>query len=347
MEEVINKVIEAGAQAPSGGNSQPWRFEIQKNVIFIFALPERDHPILNFRHRGTLIAIGALLENMDIAAHTMQKKLNIQFYPNEEQQMLIARVELLPLDIFISDSLYDAIKNRNTNRKPFIPETLLIEQKEDLYNIRDESRKIKISWIEDAARIKFLGEAVSKNEIVMFENKKLHRLFFNEVVWTREEERKKGKGLFIKTLEMKPLDEKAMKILKHWPVMKIANKFGMARKIARQNSITYASASLVGVISLRDNDEDFIQAGRIMERLWLTATKLGLSFHLITGILFLWQRIRAGEKDFFSKKHIKIIEQAYAAIRDTFQINEGIITLFFRIGRSEPPSAYSYKNTKF
>lgn len=81
--EVIQKILEAGAQAPSGSNSQPWRFEVAGGTISIIMLPEKDHPILNFRNRGTLLAHRALIENIVIAAahYKLKSEKRMVFLP--------------------------------------------------------------------------------------------------------------------------------------------------------------------------------------------------------------------------------------------------------------------------
>ena len=71
MEEDIKKILEISVNAPSGSNSQPWCFEVKNNKVNIIMLPEKDHPILNYHNRGTLIAIGALIENIIITASSL------------------------------------------------------------------------------------------------------------------------------------------------------------------------------------------------------------------------------------------------------------------------------------
>ena len=68
MEETIKKIINYAVWAPSGDNSQPWKFSLKGNQVSIFNLPEKDNPFLNFEQKGSYIAHGSLLENMNIIA---------------------------------------------------------------------------------------------------------------------------------------------------------------------------------------------------------------------------------------------------------------------------------------
>lgn len=340
MSEDIQKILEAGCRAPSGSNSQPWRFMVKDNQISIFALPEKDHPILNFRHRGTWVAHGALLENILITSSHLGYKTDVKLFPDKDYPKFIAKITLEKTSPK-NEPLYSAIWSRAINRKPYKNTPLTIKQKENLLNGANEIADNEIKIIEDPNYLKTLGWAVSVNEIVMLENKALHKLFFDEIVWTKEEEEKKKVGMYLKTLELKPPQKFGLRIASSWPIMNILNKAGMARIIAKQNADIYSQCALMGVILVKDRDEDFITVGRMIERIWLNATAMGLSLHLITGIFFFWQRIMLGGAKEFSEEHIKILKKAYDTTAEIFDVKQNMIALLFRVGDGGEPSARS------
>ena len=341
--KTVQKIIRIAINAPSGSNSQPWKFCVSGNSIDVIALPERDHPILNFRNRGTWVAHGALIENIAISAPAFGYKSRVVLFPDENDKNITARITLDRARKF-KDPLFSAIPYRATNRKPYASLPLTIIQKEELMRSEKEVGGGKLFFVEGNEKLSILGRAVSANEIVMMEDKALHKLFFDEIVWTKDEERRKKSGLYLKTMELKPLQEKALNLLKYWPVMNLLNKLGFAKKIASDNTKTYASASLGGIIAIEKKDEAFLEAGRLMERIWLKVTKMGLSFHLITGVLFLWQRINEEDSFVFSPKHSSLIKKNYSEIESSFNVpRDKIIALFFRVGRSDPPTAFSSK----
>lgn len=345
MEEDIKKILEISVNAPSGGNSQPWKFKIENNRIYIFANPEKDHPVLNYRNRGTWLAHGALIENIIIASCEFGYKADIDIFPDKNNQNLTAIINLEKSNC-AKDSLFSAISLRATNRKPYRKEPLGEEKKNDLLSvIKNEEAKMSVRLIDNEEKMNELGEAMSAAEIVMFENKLLHKLMFKEVVFTKKEEQKKQSGLYVKTMELKSPQQIALRIFKYWPIMNFLNrKANLARTIAAENAKIYASNSAIGVIFTEDKDEAFIQVGRTMERLWLKATEMGLNFHLITGVPFFWQRTILGKlKDEFSQEHIKLIEESYKKITSICSVDNKIIALLFRIGYGDKPSAYSFK----
>lgn len=344
MREDIKKILEVSVNAPSGSNSQPWEFKVKDNEIHIYALPEKDHPILNFRYRGTWIAHGALLENILISSSALRYRAKYRLFPEKNNPNLVSIITLEHSDPK-EDPLYGYIPRRTTNRKRYDFKPLTVEQETELLRSAQEVGGGDIRFVKSRNDMKTFGESGSVNEIVMLENKLLHKLFFDEIVWTEGEEKAKGSGLYLKTMELKPPQRFILKFVKHWPIMSFLNKLGLARMIAKDNSKTYQSGALAGAIVVADKDEDFIAAGRIMQRIWLKATKLGLGFHLITGVLFFSQKIASGETKVFSEEHIKLIRDAYQKIASVFNVSSGIIAIAFRIGYDGEPSARSIKLT--
>lgn len=342
--EIIQKILEAGAQAPSGSNSQPWKFCVRGDEISIYAYPEKDHPILNFRNRGTWFAHGAMIENMAVAAVALGYSIAVkEIFSDKHDRKLIARVTVENSEKKGGDKLHKAVFDRTTNRKIYKNTPLV---REHLAEIESAARGygINIYFTEDKAKIRELAHAVSRNEVVMFENKELHKLFFEELVWTEEELHKKNKGLYLHTMELGSPQRAALKIIKRWGIMNFLNKsVKIARQIAKDNIKVYASAPLMGVAVVKDEDKEFISAGRSIEKIWLTATNLGLSLHLISGISFLWQRIHAGQTKEFSEEHIRIINDAYEKIKSIFGIKDGVVAVLFRIGDGGEPTARSPK----
>jgi nitroreductase len=92
-----------------------------------------------------------------------------------------------------------------------------------------------------------------------------------------------------------------------------------------------------------EEPENFLQTGMGLQRIWLTATRLGLSMQPIAGVLYLHQRLTASGLPDIPENQKKLIITAVNNIQHTFNNPAGIITMMFRIGQSGPPSARSIK----
>ena len=91
---------------------------------------------------------------------------------------------------------------------------------------------------------------------------------------------------------------------------------------------------------------DFIEAGRILQRFWLTATSLGLSFQPVSvGLLYLGQQIQLEAPDKLTSTQVKFAKEAYKNVIDIFNISisQKIPVFSFRIGYTSPPTARSLK----
>jgi Nitroreductase family len=343
--EIIRRILEAGAQAPSGSNSQPWVFEVKDSEVRVRMLPEKDHPILNFKNRGTLLAHGALIENIAVAAEHYGFGCDIRLLPEKNDGSLVAEIGLHEGQKVEDETLFDAIFRRTTNRKPYSTGPVSEVTKHALLSVPSEigEHDVGLKLVDDRGQIELLARAASTNEIVMFENELLHKLFFDEIVWTEQELQRKKSGLYLETMELRPSQRIALHLFRRWQVMRLSNRLGTARSIAGGNARTYASCALYGAVLCGDEDKDFIKAGRVIERLWLKATSLGLSLHLQTGVNFLWQRQKAEGQGLLSDDHLSIIRREYGAMTRILDAKDRIIPALFRVGYSGEPSARSPK----
>jgi hypothetical protein len=344
--EDVKKIIEAGNLAPSGSNSQPWEFKVKDNVIEVIARPEKDHPILNFKNRGTYIAHGALIENIDIASKYFGYEPEIEIFPYKEDKNVTARIILNRNLSSLSESdLFDAIARRCSNRKLFKREKVNNEVKN--YLLKDLNlfdKDVEVLIIEDdkiSEAAKFLANEI----VVFFQNKKLHKFMYNEILWNEDDQKIKP-GLYIKTLEIPPQAIKIFKALGNWYVAKLLSKISFLKKLKEANVYKNSSCSLmIGVVVKTEEAINYINAGRVIEKIWLRATKQNLSVQFMAGLFFLWQQLNFGKKEIFNNPNIEIINESYKNLSEIFGAKNGYLIGVLRIGISDPSSAVSYKRS--
>ena len=111
-------LLQAAIQAPSGDNAQPWRFRLTGNDIHVFLNPETDVSFFNVRQIASIIACGAALENIRIAAASMGLVSSVQILPEGAQENLMATARIQPGEQ-APDPLARHIWTRCTNRRPY------------------------------------------------------------------------------------------------------------------------------------------------------------------------------------------------------------------------------------
>lgn len=342
MTRDLKKILELAVNAPSGDNSQPWRFGLRDGSIDVYNVPEEDDSLYNYQQRGSFIAHGALLENILIAASQFGYETELRLFPGEEQSRLVARVSVKkgsPGD----EPLFPYIAKRTTNRKPYESKPILPEHRSAIMAAA-RSERAGFRLLEDQEKIKGLAKALCLNERLILENYHIHRGLFAFIRWTKEQEREKQNGLYIKTLELKLPQERAFKLFSHWPVINFLSKLGIPKLVARDSAKLYASTPAYGIILAQDaSPETFVGVGRTVQRIWLAATKHGLSLQPTAGLLYLAQRVNDSDTKYFSQTQVREIKTADAKIREVFDVQGALPAMLFRLGYSEPPSAHSLK----
>lgn len=339
---VIEEILSLAVYAPSGDNSQPWRFGFRDGTLQIFNIPERDQSLYNFRQRGSLIAHGALLENISIISHTKGYDPSVNLFPYKEQADLVSEInfqESTPM----KDPLYEYIALRSTNRKPYQKIPLRGEHKKEILDVPKGIRAGEIRLIEEPLQKKNLAKSLSINERLLLENHYIHQVLFSHIRWTEKEEFEAKSGLYVKTLELSPPQRMMFKLFQNWNLVQVLNKFGLSKFLAKQGAKLNDATSALGIIVMpNDSAENFIATGRILQRGWLTTTKLGLCLQPLGAIPYLAQRVFSGDIRLIAPQHATIIKEVYNQIKQIAELSsDQIVTMIFRIGYSGKPSAHS------
>lgn len=337
-QKILEKIIEAGNMAPSGSNSQPWRFVVKNGAIEIIALPEKDHKVLNFRKRGTYLAHGALIENMEIASRHFGLEPRFEMFPREG---VFAKATFRPGHQVPETDLYEDIVRRHSNRKPYKVQPIADADKRFLLEEAHKFPTCELAFAEGPA-IHPIAENLPIDVMISLQNQLLHKLLFEEILW-KEEDQKVRHGLYVKTMEVTSLKAAVFKLLRNWRTAQFFAKIKVPQKVYSENVKTASASGLLGAIAVTDSDTDFITAGRLLENIWVRAARLNLSVQLVTGVLFLWQQANLGDGGIFSPAERNIVDRAYEKVRDAFGTKNRIIAVVFRMGHAAPPTAVSYK----
>ena len=338
----LNEIINAAIYAPSGDNSQPWEFVVNGDVIELYNNPDKDNPVFNFKQRGSLVAHGAAIENISIAALNFGYKANIEILPDPQDSNFVAKIKFEPLENKSPHPLYKFIFQRATNRKPYSLDLLTVEQKNQLTKLTESFQGLNLLLAEQPEEKSVLGRASSIAEQTMLTYKPLHNYFFHSVRWNQAQQDQHRSGLFIKTMELAPPQKLVFKLLSSWPFAKLANKVKIPQFIASENAKVYAQSAAIGVIVAQNNNpEQFILTGRLLQQIWITITSWGLSLQPIAGSLYLNQRLEENSVEGLSFDQQQGIIKAVTNIKKIYGNPPGVITMMFRMGAGGEPSARS------
>ena len=335
-------ILGAAINAPSGDNAQPWRFRFEGERVFLFNKAGADSTLYNFRERGSLIGHGTLIENIVIAASAKRFSVSVRLFPRADEPLRIAELEF-ELARIPPDPLAAHLQARTTNRKPYKKKSLTKEDRDALLATFADS-KFHLSLAEDQSDIAALANAISLNERLILENRAIHDFLFGIIRWNDAEEKAKP-GMHIKTFELPGPGKLVFRLMKTWRGAERLAKLGFSKALPKQTAKLYVSSAAIGAIAIADDQrETFVNLGRRFERLWLTAAARGISLQPITGLPYLYMRIKAGEADALSPEHQKAIVERVEDIRRIFNVpSQATLAMLFRVGYGPPPSAHSKK----
>jgi Nitroreductase family. len=328
----------AGALAPSGDNLQPWSFVADGEELLIRHDPRRDLSLFNVRCLASYISLGAVLENIAIAASNEGYRAVMAYSPNAQDRDLIAKMRFeAGAD---KDALADFLDKRCTNRKPYASRPISPDVLKRISELQEHFPTIGIAWTIDKFKLKQLGQLVSDADRLIFENERIHAHLFSTIRWTQAELENTRDGLPIQSLELGRAGSLAFRGLKRWSVVNFLNRFGFSRIAAKKSVMLMRRCSAAALITAPDTSHlSFMLAGRAFQRVWLQATKEGLAVQPMTAIIFLQLRSRLGDYEGLVGDHVAIIDKLRDDVHELHALpKDRVPAMILRIGFSSPPS---------
>ncbi len=133
MRAVIEQILDLARWAPSGDNTQPWRFEIRSDCeILIHGYDTRDHCVYDLDGWASQLSHGALLETLAIAATHLGYRARASIASEDQDGHVAYRVVLESDPAVATDPLVAAIRERVVQRRPMRPAPLMPDQRRAL-----------------------------------------------------------------------------------------------------------------------------------------------------------------------------------------------------------------------
>ena len=255
----LQTVLQAAVRAPSSHNTQPWYFEVADQRISLYADRTRALPVNDPEDRELTISCGCAMMNMRVAAahEGFAPRFKLRPEPDED---LLAVLELRSPEAQAPDEgeLFPAIETRRTHREPFASEAVPKDAKSALR----EAAEAESAWLhfidDDNDRLR-AARLVEEGDDIQWGNPSWRRELAQ---WMHP--RRKGDGLTVPGLIA--------------PVARLAVRgLDMGKRVGASDRQLAESAPLLAVLgTTEDHAIAWLQAGQALQRLLLTASRLGL-----------------------------------------------------------------------
>ena len=335
-EQVVDYLMQAAVRAPSGDNCQPWRYAGQDDTIHLMPDPAADRSFFNVAQAASLISCGAAAENLIVAASRFGLQARVRIETGGDQPRFNIRLSGRGVP---EDPLQRFIWVRHTNRTLYDRSPLDPAHGVQIQEAVASFDDVRLVLHSDSSRLNEAARLVGEIDRIRAEHRGLHTHLMQMIRFTDQEAADRRDGFPLRNLEAGRAGEWFLRLTRPWPVMNCLNHLGMGKMISRISFQGMQSASAVGLLKVPScRPEHLMVGGRALERLWLTATRLGLSFQPMTAATLFWLRWQRGGRNDFAPQHRRLLEAIWPRYRRLFDVrseSEGHI-LLFRIGKGRP-----------
>lgn len=260
------QIASYASKAPSGHNTQPWKFHITDDTITVVPNLEVALPVVDGNNRELFISLGCAVENLCIAASYFGYTTHII-----ECSIEAIILELTKNDFTIEDSLFHQIEKRQTNRNIYNGNKISDEILQQLQSIPKENgvqfyfTEIGTPFADTITEYIMKGNEIQMADIA-FKNELLSWMRFN-----KKQVEATHNGLSYLVFGNPPLPQ----ILAR-PIVSLFLKPNVQNKSDRKK--IDSSSHFVVYTTQQDTFKEWINLGRTLQRFLLKATEIGISY---------------------------------------------------------------------
>lgn len=256
--DLIERLIGSAVLAPSSHNTQPWIFELANNELRVIADRTRALPVNDPDDRELVISCGCALLNLRAAAAKEGLGTSVSLAPHAQDEDVLAEVSLCgPAEEELA-RLAEAVSERRTYRKRFLPKTVPKDVVAALFAAAETEGAQLVPLTEEAMRTA-VARLVAEGDEALWSNPSWRRELAH---WMHP--RRKGDGLSLPWLAL--------------PAAQIVvRSFDMGGGIgAKDNDLAENSPLLALLTTPADDVANWLAAGQALERVLLKAAAAGL-----------------------------------------------------------------------
>ena len=285
----IEQILDQARWAPSGDNTQPWRFEIvDARHVVVHGFDTRSHCVYDLDGHPSQIALGALVETAAIAASVPGWSMTASRRRDAPDERPVIDLRFQPDPSVKLDRLAACITRRSVQRRPLQTRSLTPAEKNALdAAVGDAFRLQWLEGLQTRLRTAMLLFHSARLRLTMPEAYRVHR---DIIEWNA---RYSVDRVPDQALGVDALTARLMRfVMQSWPRVEFFNRY-LAGTWAPRLQMDFLPALACGahlVLTAKQppaSIDDYIDAGRAVQRLWLTATDLGLQFQPeLTPLIF-------------------------------------------------------------
>ncbi|MBU3070853.1 ThiF family adenylyltransferase [Aestuariicella sp. G3-2] len=293
----IEQVLEWARWAPSGDNTQVWDFELLSDTsVRIHGYDTRDWCVYDLRGRASQIAQGALLQTLEIAANKQSFLVDWQLIEQSDESKTLIDVNLTKTQTAPAAPLLPYIKTRSVQRRLLKRNQITDRVKTQLEQIVGDD--YSLIWVDGNSRWD-MAKLLFRSAKLRLTIKEAYDVHSKVIEWDSQysEDRIPDQAV-----GMDPVGLKLMRwALKSWKRVQFLNRYLAGTWLPRiqldlMPGLYCGAHFILTAKKTPENTEDYLNAGRAVQRLWLEAARLGLQFQPEMTPLIFSQYSESGQR---------------------------------------------------
>jgi hypothetical protein len=131
-------------------------------------------------------------------------------------------------------------------------------------------------------------------------------------------------GLDVTSLDLHPGEIMRLWLMRSWSALETVGAIGGGRSFERSARMLFGTSPNVALLTVSSADrESYFRGGRALQRVWLTASALGLSIHPCSELVSLFARLMRGQGAGLGEGAIQILKPLWQRFRGLFNIAAG------------------------
>jgi hypothetical protein len=275
--DIIHDILGKARWAPSGDNTQPWRFEVLGPLhVAVHGYDTREHCVYDLDGHPSQISHGALLETMAIAASAHGLRADADRRKDSPDTHPIYDVRFVRDPEIQRSPLIDVIDTRSVHRRKLDTRPLTVQEKTALQAA--VGADYTVTWFESfgarlqAARLMFDNARV---RLTMPEAYPTHR---DIIEWNASEslDRVPDQALGVNLGTLRMMKWAMVSWDRLAKMNRVMGTWGPRLEMDMVPGIACAAHFVIKARRVPQGIDDYVMAGRAVQRFWLELTRLGL-----------------------------------------------------------------------
>jgi len=275
----LNDILDWARWAPSGDNTQPWRFEVlgPRHAV-VHGLDTRDHCVYDLDGWASQLSLGGLLETAAIGASAHGWRMQASRRQGLPDTTPTFDLVFEPDAAVQPNALLPVVKTRSVQRRPYSMRPLSREEKSALQT--SVGTGFEVRWLEGTSQRRQFATLLFRSARLRLITPEAYRVHHGVIEWGAQfsHDRVPDQALGVP----KPMLAMMKTAMHSWERVQFFNRYLAGTWLPRIQmdfwpAVACAAHFMLVARQPARNLDDVVDHGRALQRFWLTSTQLGLA----------------------------------------------------------------------